>query len=385
MVVMPIYLDHAATTPIDTRVKEAMIPYLENIYGNPSSIHSFGREARAAIDQARSKVAQAISADPKRLVFTSGGTEADNLALIGVMHAQQTEKKHLITTQVEHHAILDACRYLERFGYEVSYLPVDMYGQVSIEEVEKAIRPDTVLISIIHGNNEVGTIQPIEQIGRIAREHNILFHTDAVQTFGTLKLDVTALPVDLLTLSGHKIYGPKGVGALYINDKVKFLPRALGGAQERRKRAGTENIIGIVGYGKAAELVSKEREARYNHLVHLKQRFLQGLQAEVIDFVVNGHIEQVLPHIANISFPGLETETLLIQLDLQGIAASSGSACTSGTLSVSHVLKAMHLPEEITASAIRFSFGKDNTVSEIEMAVQKIAQIVRQLRSKGES
>jgi cysteine desulfurase len=376
---MLIYLDHAATTPLDSAVKEAMMPYLEGAYGNPSSIHAFGRQTRAAIDKARGQVAHAIGADASEIVFTSGGTEADNLALIGIMHSQPENKKHLITSQIEHHAILDACKYLERFGYDVTYVPVDNKGLVQIEDIRAAIRPDTALISILHGNNEIGTIQPISEIGMLARKNNILFHVDAVQSFGSETLDVSAMPVDLLTLSSHKIYGPKGIGALYIRKNIKMLPRALGGSQERRKRAGTENILGIVGFGKAAELVEKHTAARREHLVQLKQAFIENVHSHSLPIAINGEVENSLPHIVNISFLGMDTETLLIQFDMEGIAAASGSACTSGTLSVSHVLRAMHLPEEVTASAIRFSFGKDNTIQEIQAATDKIAQVVRRL------
>jgi cysteine desulfurase len=375
---MSIYFDHAATTPLDAEVKEAMLPYLDNLFGNPSSIHSFGRETRAAIDQARSQVAQAIGAADHQLIFTSGGTEADNLALIGTMLAQPQSKKHVITSQVEHHAVLDACRFLEHVGYEVTYIPVDHQGIVKMDQLEAAIRPETALISILHGNNEVGTLQPIEQIGKLAREQNILFHVDAVQSFGSEKLDVSQLPVDLLTLSSHKIYGPKGVGALYVRDSIRLMPRAHGGAQERRRRAGTENVAGIVGFGKAAALVVRDHEARHKHLITLKEAFLTGLKAQGLNVVFNG-AEHALPHIVNVSFIGLDTETLLIQLDLEGIAASSGSACTSGTLSISHVLEAMHLPDEVMTSAIRFSFGKDNTLQEIEAATKTIANVVRRL------
>jgi cysteine desulfurase len=376
---MLIYLDNAATTPLDAEVGAAMLPYLEGAFGNPSSIHAFGRQTRAAIDIARSQVALAIGADPSQLLFTSGGTEADNLALIGIMHAQPAEKKHLITTQVEHHAVLDACKYLERFGYDVTYLPVNQDGMVQVEDVRASIRPDTALISVLHGNNEVGTIQPIEEIGNIAKHAGILFHVDAVQSFGSEPLNVQKLPVDLMSISSHKIYGPKGVGALYIQNGVKILPRSLGGAQERRKRAGTENILGIVGFGKAAELVRKHNRERRKHLVHLREHFIKYLRAESLNIVINGHEEQCLPHIVNISFLGVDTETLLIQLDMEGIAAASGSACTSGTLSVSHVLKAMQLPEAVTYSAIRFSFGKDNTIQEMKAATIKIGEVVRRL------
>jgi cysteine desulfurase len=335
---MSIYLDHAATTPLDVEVKEAMLPYLDTFFGNPSSIHSFGRKTRAAIDQARSQVAQAIGAADHQLIFTSGGTEADNLALIGTMLAQPASKKHVITSQVEHHAVLDACRFLEHVGYEVTYVPVDHQGIVKIEQLKAAIRPETALIS----------------------------------------MNVSQLPVDMMTLSSHKIYGPKGIGALYVRDNIRLMPRAHGGAQERRRRAGTENVAGIVGFGKAAALVVRDHQARRKHLITLKEAFLTGLQAQGLQVVRNG-AEHSLPHIVNVSFVGQDTETLLIQLDLKGIAASSGSACTSGTLSVSHVLKAMNLPEEVMTSAIRFSFGKDNTLQEIEAATKTIANVVRRL------
>lgn len=376
---MLIYLDNAATTPLDADVRAEMLPYLEGAFGNPSSIHAFGRQTRAAIDTARSQVALAIGAEPSQIVFTSGGTEADNLALIGIMHVQSVEKKHLITTQVEHHAVLDACKYLERFGYDVTYLPVDQFGRIQVEDVRASIRPDTALISVLHGNNEIGTIQPIEEIGKLARQAGVLFHVDAVQSFGSEPLDMRTLPIDLMSLSSHKIYGPKGAGALYIRNGVKILPRALGGAQERRKRAGTENILGIVGFGKAAELVRKNYKYRRDHLVQLRQTFIENLQTQGLHIVINGHEEQYLPHIANISFLGVDTESLLIQLDMEGIAAASGSACTSGTLSVSHVLQAMQLPEAVMHSAIRFSFGKDNTIEEMKAATLKIGEVVRRL------
>lgn len=379
---MAIYLDHAATTPVDPKVKEAMLPFLMEEFGNPSSIHFFGRKVRQAIDQARDQIARALSADPSQIVFTSGGTEADNLAVIGVAEAQREKgKKHVITSQIEHHAVLDACKHLEKRGFEVTYLPVDRYGMISVDELRKAIRKDTALISIMYGNNEVGTIQPIAQIGELAREHGILFHTDAVQAFGTEELNVQTLPVDLVTISSHKINGPKGVGALYIGKQVRLFPRQFGGNQERRRRAGTENVPGIVGFAKAVELALARKEQVRKHLLMLKETFVNALKEQGIEFVINGHPVHSLPHICNVSFPGTDSETLLMNLDLEQIACSSGSACTSGTLTISHVVKAMTDDLSIARSAIRFSFGKENTREEVIYAAQKVGEIVKRLVS----
>lgn len=377
---MFIYLDHAATTPIHPEVRKAMFPFLDQYFGNPSSIHRFGREVRHAIDKARIQVAQALNGEPSQLIFTSGGTEADNLALFGVVESMRAQgKNHIITTQIEHHAILDACSYLEKIGYDVTYLPVDNTGLVNVEDVQKAIRPQTALISVMYGNNEVGTIQPIDEIGLLAKEKGVLFHTDAVQAFGMEAIDVQTLPVDLLSISSHKINGPKGVGALYISKKVKLIPRMFGGSQERRRRAGTENVPGIVGFGQAAEWTAAHREAYRHEIETLRRTFIQVLEQNGIHYVVNGHPEKVLPHILNISFPGTETETLLMNLDLEGIACASGSACTSGTLEVSHVLKAMHLDKDLLRSALRFSFGMGNTVEDVKNAADKVSAIVRRL------
>lgn len=377
---MVIYLDHAATTPIHPEVKQAMLPFLDQYFGNPSSIHQFGREVRHAIDKARVQVAQALNGEPGQLIFTSGGTEADNLALLGVAESMRAMgKNHIITTQIEHHAVLDACRYLEKIGYEVTYLPVDHTGMVHIEDVEKAIRPQTALVSVMFGNNEVGTIQPIKEIGFLTREKGVLFHTDAVQAFGMEEIDMKALPVDLISISSHKINGPKGVGALYMSGKVKLTPRMFGGSQERRRRAGTENVPGIVGFGQAAEIIQRNREENRSKVKKLRHIFIQTLKQNDIEFVVNGHEEKVLPHILNVSFLGTETETLLMNFDLEGIACASGSACTSGTLEVSHVLQAMRIDEALLRSAIRFSFGMGNTEEEIREAANKVAAVVRRL------
>jgi cysteine desulfurase len=377
---MAIYLDHAATTPIHPQVKEAMLPYLEGVFGNPSSMHQDVRTVRMAIDQARDQVAYVLGAEPSQLVFTSGGTEADNLALLGVAAAYADKgKKHIITSQIEHHAVLDACRYLERNGYDVTYLPVDDTGLVDPDQLRQAIRKETALISIMMANNEIGTIQPIEQIGQVARERGVLFHTDAVQAFGSLEIDVERLPVDLVSVSSHKINGPKGVGALYLSRQVKLVPRAFGGSQERRRRPGTENVLGIVGFAKAVELSQATRVQHMEDMRALRRAFVDELERFQVPFVVNGHPTQMLPHILNISFPGTDSETLLMNFDLEGIACASGSACTSGTLEVSHVLKSMHLPIDRTRSAIRFSFGRGNTVAEIKRAAEITANIVNRL------
>lgn len=378
---MPIYLDHAATTPIDPRVKEEILPFLSESFGNPSSIHQYGRVVRQAIDTARQRIADAIEAKRQEIIFTSGGTEADNTALLGVMAQQRAEgKNHLITTSIEHHAILDACHYLEKMGIEVTYLPVDSTGRISLQDIQNALRPETALVSIMYGNNEVGTIQPVAEIGQLLKERGILFHIDAVQAFGVEKIDVRELPVDLMSLSSHKIYGPKGAGALYVRQNVLFHPRMFGGTQERKKRPGTENVIGIVGFGKAAMLAEQERERGRAHLLALRKAFLQAMENQNIDYVINGNRDHFLPHILNVSFLGMETETLLMNLDLEGIACASGSACTSGTLDVSHVIKAMGLSEEVSKSAIRFSFGRGNTLEEIEKTVETISRLIDRLK-----
>lgn len=375
---MTIYLDHAATTMVLPEVREAMMPFLQDTFGNPSSIHQYGRQARIAIDQARGEVAEEINADPKQIIFTSGGTEADNLALLGVaLKAKESQKKnHIITTMIEHHAVLDTCHYLERCGFRVTYLPVDQNGKVDVEQIRKEIDQETALISIMYGNNEVGTIQPIQEIGDIAREAGVFFHTDAVQAFGVEKIKVDELKVDLLTLSSHKIGGPKGVGALYVTENRLLHPLMFGGFQERRKRPGTENVPGIVGFGKAVAISSKRREAHREQMKQVRQRLIDELKKRKIRFVINGDSQQGLPHICNISFVGYDSETMLINLDLNGVACSSGSACTSGSLERSHVLEAMNLPEEVMDSAIRFSFGYQTTEEEMVETANIIERII---------
>lgn len=377
----PIYLDHSATTPLHPQVLEAMLPYFQEHFGNPSSLHSYGRAARNALNEARDRMANQLNCDPGEIVYTSGGTESDNYAIMGVAHAQEGHKNHIITTQVEHHAVLGTCRKLEDEGYDITYLPVDSKGQVKLEDAAAAIRPETIMISMIHGNNEVGTLQPIESIGRLAQENEIYFHVDAVQALGKLELNLTSLPVDLMSFSAHKVNGPKGIGALYISKKVLIKPVISGGAQERKRRAGTENLAGIVGFSKAVDLAVQE--------INRKQRYLNKLRQTMIDtwvdelgtdsFVINGHLTERLPHILNVSFPTAETETLLMNLDLENVAAASGSACTSGSLEVSHVLQAMNLPDKVTKSAVRFSFGMENSIEEVQEAARKTATIVKRI------
>ncbi|MBA2939245.1 cysteine desulfurase [Paenibacillus sp. CGMCC 1.16610] len=379
----PIYLDHAATTPVHPDVMEAMLPFYTAYFGNPSSTHSFGRATRTALNRFRDAMAKSLCCLPGELIFTSGGTESNNMAIFGIIHANNNGKKHIITTEIEHHAVLHPCERLESLGYEVTYLPVGPTGLIQVEDVESAIRPDTALISIMYVNNEIGTIQPIAEVGRLARSRNIPFHVDAVQALGKLPLNLHELPVDLLSLSAHKIYGPNGVGALYVSKNTKLVPHVFGGAQERKRRAGTENVAAIAGFAKAMEMILPKTETLYEQAAELRQCMIASLEQQIgrDQFTINGHAEQQVPHILNISFPGVSTETLLMNLDLEDVAAASGSACTSGSLEVSHVLQAMKLPENVTASAVRFSFGMGNSKDQIETAAQKIATIVKRLRN----
>jgi cysteine desulfurase len=380
----PIYLDHAATTPLHPDVLEAMRPYYTEFFGNPSSTHSYGRAAKTAVNRSRDFIAGALGCLPAELIFTSGGTESNNMAIYGVLQANKDEKKHIITTLIEHHAVLHPCEWLEKLGFEVTYLPVDETGLVQVADVQSAIRPDTALISIMFGNNEVGTLQPIEAIGRLAQSHGIPFHVDAVQALGKAAIDLAQLPVDLMSFSAHKINGPKGTGALYLSKSQQLKPVFYGGSQERKRRPGTENVAGIVGFAKAVEISLNQLDATQLKLNKLRLLMVNRLEQElgVDGYVLNGHQEKRLPHILNISFPGAGTESLLMNLDIEGIAAASGSACTSGSLEVSHVLQAMQLPESVTASAIRFSFGLGNSKEQIETAAQKIATIVKRLRKR---
>jgi cysteine desulfurase len=377
----PIYLDHAATTPLHPDVLEAMQPYYNEFFGNPSSTHSFGRAAKTAVNSSRDFIAGKLGCLPNELIFTSGGTESNNMAIYGVLQANK-EKKHIITTRIEHHAVLHPCEWLEHLGIDVTYIPVDQSGLARAEDIESVIRPDTALISMMFGNNEVGTLQPVEEVGRIAQAHGIAFHVDAVQALGKVDFDLAELPVDLMSFSAHKINGPKGIGALYLSRAKRLAPVFYGGSQERKRRPGTENVAGIVGFAKAVEIVLSSDIKHRTH--ELRQKMVDCLQQELgMDgFILNGHPFKRLPHIVNISFPGVGTESLLMNLDLEGIAAASGSACTSGSLEISHVLKAMDLPDNVISSAIRFSFGMGNTMEQIEYAAQKTATLVNRLRKR---
>lgn len=376
---MKIYLDNAATTPMHPKVVAAMLPYMNDHYGNASSTHQWGRQARAGLEEARQSIAEQLGASANQIIFTSGGTESDNAAIIGVALANQARGRHIITTQIEHHGVLHACQFLEQLGYDVTYLPVDHTGRVALATLQAATRPDTILVSIIYGNNEVGTIQDIHTFGTFLREKGIYFHVDAVQALGSIPVNVSQLPVDLLSFSAHKLGGPKGVGALIRAPHVKSVPFLHGGNQEKKRRAGTENIAGIVGFATALQIANQEINERSSRYQHFRNLMLERFTASEINFVVNGHPSDHLPHILNVSFIGTDTESLLINLDLNGIAASSGSACTSGSLEPSHVLEAMGLADEVLRSAIRFSFGSTNTEEQINAATEAVIDIVKRL------
>lgn len=377
-----IYMDHGATTCVRPEVLEAMLPCFQEAFGNPSSVHSFGREARALVDASRLQVASALCASPKEIYFTSGGTEADNTAIIGIAKANASAKgKHIITSAIEHHAVLHTCDVLAAEGYEITVLPVDEYGLVDPAAVQAAIRPDTVLITIMFANNEVGTVQPITEIGEIAHKHGVIFHTDAVQAMGVERIDVQAMHIDALSMSAHKIYGPKGVGALYVRQGVAFSPLLVGGAHERNRRAGTENVPGIVGLAKAVELSYLELDEYRAYVGGLRDHMIQRIQDEIPDVRLNGHPTQRLPGNVNFCFAAAEGESLLLNLDMRGIAASSGSACTSGSLEPSHVLMAMGVPLHIAHSSLRLSLGRCNTMEQVDFAVDLLKEIVERLRA----
>ncbi len=375
-----IYLDHSATTPVRAEVLSAMIPFFADKFGNASSIHRWGNEAKKAVDHARGCVASLIGAAPAEIVFTSGGTESDNFALRGAAFSNKQKGNHIITSSVEHHAVLHTCEALEKEGFEVTYLPVDCYGTVDPEAVRSALRPTTILISIIHGQNEVGTVQPVEAIGKIAQENGVLFHSDAVQSVGKIPVNVDSMQVDLLTLSGHKIYGPKGVGALYIRRGTRLTPQSTGGAHERGLRAGTENVVGIVGLGEACRLAEAEMSRESERLTQLRDRLIEGILTGIPDTVLNGHPRQRLPHNVNVSIKYVEGEALLLSLDLLGIGASSGSACTSGSLEPSHVLLAMGIPHETAHGSLRMTLGRSTTREDIDYVLQVLPGIVAKLR-----
>lgn len=378
-----IYLDHAATTPMHPEVLSAMVKVLEAEFGNPSSIHHFGREARKILDDTRHELAQSIGTKANNIIFTSGGTEADNLAIIGYVENNRSKGSHIISSQIEHHAVLHSCEELEKRGFEVTYLPVDENGMVSVEAVQSALREDTILVTIMHGNNEVGTIQPISEIGGLLSEHQAVFHTDAVQAYGIEKIDVDDLKVDLLSVSAHKINGPKGVGFLYIRDGIKLARQLFGGEQERKRRAGTENVAAIAGFRKAVEISQNELESKRNTYNEFRNVFIDKLETSGISFQRNGILDKSLPHILNLSFPGTNVEAMLVNLDLSGIAASSGSACTAGSIDPSHVLVAMFGKEsDRLTNSIRFSFGLNNTREQVEKAAEETAKIVQRLSKK---
>ncbi|MCD6452405.1 MAG: cysteine desulfurase NifS [Acidobacteria bacterium] len=374
-----IYMDHNATTPLDPAVLEAMLPYLKEHFGNPSSTtHQYGKVAREAVEEAREKVARLIKARREEIIFTSGATESDNLAIKGVAYAYKDKGNHIITSSIEHKAVLNTCHFLEEEGFKVTYLPVDRYGLVDPDDVKKAITKETILISIMQVNSEVGTIEPIEEIGRIAKEKGIIFHTDAVQGVGKIETDVGKLNVDLLSISGHKIYGPKGVGALYIRKGLKLIPLIHGGGQERSIRSGTENVPGIVGLGKACEIAGEVMEKEAEKLTYLRNKLVEAVLSEIPDSQLNGHPERRVPGNANFSFRGVEGESLI--LSLKDFALSSGSACTSASLKASYVLLAMGLPEAIAHCSIRVGLGRGNTEEQIDLLIKELKENVARLR-----
>jgi cysteine desulfurase len=376
-----IYLDNAATTPMHPKVIEKMLEIMNNSFGNPSSIHSFGREARHQIDLARETLAKSIGGKATEIIFTSGGTEADNMALFGVTESYQHNGKHIITTQVEHHAILNACKKLEKIGFEVTYLPVDETGRISLTEFRMALREDTILVSIMYGNNEVGTIQPISEIGALLKNHQAIFHTDAVQAYGVEKIDVTESNIDLLSVTAHKLNGPKGTGFLFAKDNIKIMPRSIGGDQERKRRAGTENVAAIVGFREAVEIAGYEQSAKREKFVEFKHLFFEKLTEQHVEYHLNGLLEFSMPHVLNLSFPGTNVEAMLVNLDLAGIAVSSGSACTAGSIEPSHVLVAMFGKDsERLNNSIRFSFGYNTTKEQVIKAAEETARIVLRLK-----
>ena len=378
---MRIYVDNAATTKMNAAVAEEMIPFMTEFYGNPSSIYLEGREAKRAVEKSREQVAKAISAEPKEIYFTGSGTEADNWAVRSAASAYSNKGKHIITSSVEHHAVLHTCQDLEKQGYEVTYLPVDKYGRVSVEDLRNSIRPDTILVSIMFANNEIGTIMPVKEIGAVCRENGVLFHTDAVQAIGMCEIDVEELNIDMLSLTAHKFHGPKGAGALYVRQGVKLTPFITGGAQERGKRAATENVPGIVGLGKAIELAAENIPERQKKLSELRDYYIEKVLNKIPYSRLNGHPKDRLPGNANISFQFIEGEGMLLRLDMKGISASSGSACTSGSLDLSHVLLAIGLKHEEAHGSLRVSFDETNTKEQVDYIVDELADIIELLRN----
>jgi cysteine desulfurase len=378
--VKQIYMDYAATTPTHPEVVKAMLPYFTELFGNPSSIHSCGQESKKGVDDARIKLSDFIGARPEEIIFTSGGTESDNFALKGVAYANEGKKNHIITSKVEHHAILEPCHFLEKQGFKVTYLPVDGYGMVDPDDVKKTITPKTVLVSIMHASNEVGTIQPIGEIGKITREAGVYLHTDAVQTVGHIPVNVRELNVDLLSLSGHKLYGPKGIGAIYIKKGTKVTPFMQGGGQEEGRRGGTYNVPGIIGLGKAIEIAKLEMHDEAERLVTYRDGLINGLLKKIEFTKLNGHPKTRLPNNINLSLSFVEGEATLLSLDLEGICVSTGSACTSESLEPSHVLTAMQVPAEEARCSLRFTLGKWTTADHIELMLTVLPRIISKLR-----
>ena len=374
-----VYLDHNASTPVHPEVIAAMLPYFGERFGNPSSIHGFGREAREGLEAARERIAHFLRVGKDEIVFTSGGTESDNLGVRGVAAARG--QGHIITSQIEHHAVLRTCETLERQGFAVTYVPVDEYGMLDPADVRRAIRPDTILITIMHANSEVGTIEPVEEIGRVAREHDVLFHVDAVQTFGKIPIDVDAAGIDLLSFSSHKIYGPKGVAGLYIRKGTRMAAIQHGGEHERRRRAGTENVAGIVGFGKAVEIRERDMAAEAVRVTALRDRLAEGVRARLPDVRVNGHPTRRLPGTASLCFRHVESESIVLGLDLKGIGVSAGSACTSGNVEPSYVLVAMGVPLDWAMGAVRCSLGRGTVTEDIDYVIDSVEPLVRKLRA----
>jgi cysteine desulfurase len=376
-----IYLDNAATTKTNPEVVQTMLPYFTEFYGNPSSVYEFSNESKKAITSARETIANAIGAKTNEIYFTAGGSESDNWALIATAEAYATKGKHIITSKIEHHAVLHTCEYLEKKGFEVTYLNVDENGVIKLEELKKAIRQDTILISIMFANNEIGTIEPIKEIGEVAKEHGVFFHTDAVQAFGHVPINVDEYNIDMLSASGHKIYGPKGIGFLYIRKGMKSKSFIHGGAQERKRRAGTENVPAIAGFGKAVEIALADMEKNTRKETELREYLMKRVLAEVPYSRINGHRKNRLPNNVNFAFQFIEGESLLIMLDMKGICGSSGSACTSGSLDPSHVLLAIGLPHEIAHGSLRLTLSPENTKEEMDVVVDSIKEIVEKLRN----
>ncbi len=371
------YFDNAATTKLDEKVLKEMLPYLIQNYGNASSPYKLGRHSRKAVEISREKVANALNANKNEIYFTSGGSESDNTALFGIASAYSSKGKHIITSQIEHPAILETCKQLEKEGYEITYLPVDDNGAVSIEELKKAIKPSTILISIMFANNEIGTIQPIKEISTIAHSHGIIFHTDAVQAVGNVKIDVKKLEIDALSLSGHKFYGPKGIGALYVSENIKFNKFINGGHQEKNMRAGTENVAGIVGLGEAINLADKNLEKHQSKMTNLRNYFFEEILKNFKDVKINGDLSNRLPGNANLSFKNINGNKILLDLDKYGICISTGSACSSSSNNASHVLKAIKVPKDYINGSIRVTIGKNNTQEEVDYLLEKLKEIIK--------